>query len=320
VSFPDQKVWQTTLGGVAQFVAESKLRPPVIFVVGEVASLAPTLSWFQKRPLFGQSVLVTRPNVVRRSTARKILPEDFTSRLSELGAEVLYQAAIEIRPPDDWTAVEMALARLPEFDWLVFSSVNGVDALLDRLLDSVAGTLRVPSAPRDLRGLAGVRIAAIGTGTAQRLAEYYLRADLVPDEFRAEALADALAKEARGKRFLLARASRGREVLAETLKAAGGIVEQVVVYQSLDVESPDPEIAARLKAGRIDWITVTSSAIARSLAKLFGEDLGKSKLVSISPITSATLRELGFEPAAEAKEYTMEGVAAEILAATPAPP
>jgi len=318
VSFPDQKTWQTTLGEVAAFVARTKLRPPVIFVVGEVASLAPTSSWFDKRPLFGQSVLVTRPIVVRRWAAGQIPPDDFAARLSELGAEVLCQPAIEIRPPDDWSAVDAALARLREFDWLVFSSANGVDSLLGRLLQYVVGTLRVPSlndgtrsVPTthcDLRALAGVKIAAIGSATAARLAEYHLRADLVPDEFRAEALAESLAADARGKRFLLARASRGREVLAETLTAAGAIVEQVVVYQSVDVESADAEIAARLAAGRIDWITVTSSAIARSLARLFGDELRKTKLVSISPITSATLRELGFEPAAEAKEYTMEGV------------
>jgi uroporphyrinogen III methyltransferase / synthase len=300
VSFPDQKVWQTTLGGVTGFVAETRLRPPVIFVVGDVAALSPALLWFDKRPLFGQSVLVTRPNVVRCSAAGQFPPEDFTSRLYELGAEVLYQPAIEIRPPNDWSAVDAALARLPDFDWLVFSSVNGVDGLLGRL-------------PHDLRALAGVRIAAIGSGTAQRLAEYHLQADLVPDEFRAEALAEALAADAKGKRFLLARASRGREVLAETLAAAGGIVEQVVVYQSIDVETADPEIAARLKAGKINWITVSSSAIARSLARLFGDDLRKAKLVSISPITSGTLRELGYEPAAEATEYTMEGVVSAIV-------
>ena len=329
VSFPDQKVWQTTLGDVARFVAETKLRPPVIFVVGEVASLAVTLSWFDKRPLFGQSVLVTRPNlanVVRRSAAGQVPPEDFAARLYELGADVLYQPAIEIRPPDDWSAVDAALIRLDEFDWLVFSSSNGVDALLGRLLQSVAGIVRVPSAgdgtrsvsakQRDLRALGRVKLAAIGSGTAQRLAEYHLHADLIPDEFRAEALAESLAIEAKGKRFLLARASRGREVLAETLTAAGGIVEQVVVYQSSDVEKADPEIAARLKAGRIDWITVSSSAIARSLANLFGDDLRKAKLISISPVTSGTLRELGHEPAAEAKQYTMDGIVAAIVAAT----
>lgn len=331
VSFPDQKVWHATLGSVAALVADQKLRPPAIFVVGEVAALGPALSWFDQRPLFGQSVLVTRPKVARHSVAGQawhsrsvsglIEPGDsLTQALSELGAEVLVQPAIEIRQPDDWTAVDAALARLREFDWLVFSSVNGVEALLGRLLD-VGRPFRAdrdgPEGPshHDLRALAGLKIAAIGSATAQRLAEFHLRADLVPDEFRAEALAESLASEAQGKRFLLARASRGREVLAETLSAAGGIVEQVVVYQSIDVAAPDPEIAARLNAGRIDWITVTSSAIARSLVRLFGEALHQSRLVSISPITSATLRELGYEPAAEAAEYTMAGVVQAVMKA-----
>jgi uroporphyrinogen III methyltransferase/synthase len=293
VSFPDQKVWHTTLGEVAELVARTRLRPPVIFVVGDVAALGPDLSWFDKRPLFGTSVLVTRP--VEQAGG-------LVDLLSELGAEVLIQPAIEIRPPADWAAVDGALVRLAEFDWIVFSSVNGVDGLLARLLDATRG------APADLRALGGIQIAAIGSATAQRLAEYHLRADLVPDEFRAEALAEALVGHAQGKRILLVRASRGREVLAETLVAAGAIVEQVVVYQSLDVESPAPEIAERLRAGRIDFVTVTSSAIARSLAQLFGGDLAKARLASISPVTSETLRELGFVPAVEAASYTMAGL------------
>jgi uroporphyrinogen III methyltransferase/synthase len=113
---------------------------------------------------------------------------------------------------------------------------------------------------------------------------------------------------------LLARASRGREVLPDQLRDAGGQVDQIVVYRSSDVAAADPAISKELAAGRIDWITVTSSAIARSLANMFGEDLRRARLASISPITSATLSELGFPPAAEATEYTMCGVADAILA------
>jgi uroporphyrinogen III methyltransferase / synthase len=113
---------------------------------------------------------------------------------------------------------------------------------------------------------------------------------------------------AQGRRFLWARGSRGREVLADQLSHAGGQVEQVVVYRSRDIAEPDPEIASQLRAGKIDWITVTSSAIARSLVTLFGADLHKSKLAAISPITSATLRELGYEVAVEAQPYTMSGL------------
>jgi uroporphyrinogen III methyltransferase/synthase len=162
-----------------------------------------------------------------------------------------------------------------------------------------------------------LRIAAIGPGTADRLAEAHLRADLVPDQYRAEALAASLCAEipCGRKRFLLVRASRGREVLAETLRAAGGTVEQAVAYRSTDVAHADPEIAELLHAGKVDWLTITSSAIARATKSLFGDDLKKTKLASISPITSATLDELGLEPAVEATDYTLDGVVAAILRA-----
>jgi uroporphyrinogen III methyltransferase/synthase len=166
---------------------------------------------------------------------------------------------------------------------------------------------------RDLRALGGLRLATVGAKTADELRKYNLIADIFPDEFRAEALAAALAVAARGQRFLLARASRGREVLAEELTAAGGLVEQVVVYQSGDVTVPEEEIAQRLTAGQIDWVTVTSSAIAHALAAMFGDDLHNAKLTSISPVTTATLQELGYSSHAEAAEYTMDGVVAAIL-------
>jgi len=227
--------------------------------------------------------------------------------LTELGAECLVQPAIEISPTDDWRPVDAALARLAEFDWLVFSSVNGVQFLLDRLF-ATGG---------DVRKLAGIKLAAIGPGTSEELAKIpFARGWSTARSLSSRSPGGITRGRCPRKKFLLARASRGREVVAETLRAAGAAVEQIVVYRSTDVAQPDPEIAAALKAGRIDWTTVTSSAIAHSLAKLFGEDLRKTKIVSISPVTSATLRELGFEPAAEATQYTMEGVVATILTAT----
>jgi uroporphyrinogen III methyltransferase / synthase len=270
------------------------VRPPAVIIVGPVVSLAPEVSWFAARPLCGTSVLVTRPG----DQAAEVW-----QRLAELGAEVLVQPAIRISDPPDWAPVDAALDGLDRFDWLVFSSANGVRYLLERLW----------SHRGDLRRLARLKLAAIGPGTADQLARYYLRADLVPEEFRAEALAEALVAQGRGSRFLLARASRGREVLAEHLAAAGGQVEQVVVYTSTDLTESDPEITRRLAAGRIHWITVTSSAIARSLSAMFGSALGQARLASISPVTSATLRQLGYEPAAEASPYTMEGLVDAIL-------
>ncbi len=295
-SFSDQATYRCTLATVAATIAAHRVAPPAVIVVGEVAGLVPATSWFTARPLAGTTVLVTRP----RHQAGGLY-----DRFRELGAEVLVQPAIETVAPADWSAVDDALERLEHFHWVVFSSANGVRFLLDRLV----------ATGRDARSLGAARLAAIGPGTARELAQYHLQPDLVPGQFRAEALAEALHDEAPGRRFLLVRASRGREVLAERLRAAGAGVEQVVAYESRDVERPEAAVAGALASGRIGWVTVTSSAIARRLAALFGDDLKRTRLASISPITSAVLGELGHPPAAEAEEYTMEGVVRAILAA-----
>jgi uroporphyrinogen III methyltransferase/synthase len=340
-SWPDQQTIRCTLGTLAGVVAEREVRRPTVIIVGEVVSLAPEVSWFAARPLFGKRILLTRP----QDQAGPLY-----ERFTELGAEVLLQPAIRIGDPPDWAPVDAALDELDRYQWLVFSSANGVRYLLERLLGG----------GRDLRRLGQVKLAAIGPATADELRRYHLRADLVPGEYRAEALAEALVgrcggsspdpcsssgtaadsvsrdvlpsprsrrapRSGRGQgvrgsatgskpRLLLARASRGREVLAERLTAAGAAVDQIVVYSSTDVERADEDVAAAMAAGRIDWVTVTSSAIARSLVALFGDRLRRCKLASISPITSEALRQLGHEPAAEATEYTTEGLVAAILA------
>jgi uroporphyrinogen III methyltransferase/synthase len=294
-TWPDQSIIGCTLGNVAETIESSAIRPPAVIIVGDVVASMPAVSWFAARPLVGTTVLATRPSALTH--------DDLTDQLRRLGAEVLSQPAIVIGEPADWRPLDEALARVGNFDWIVFSSVNGVSYFFRRLLET----------GRDARHLSRAKLAAIGPTTAQELERYHLRADLVPGEFRAEALADALAEKAAGRRFLLIRASRGREVLAERLSAAGAAVEQVVAYSSRDVEQPDASIAARLAAGEIDWITVSSSSIARSLAQLFGECLRRAKLASISPVTSVTLRELGFSPAAEATTFTAAGLVEAIL-------
>ena len=292
-SWADQLTLRCTLGTLSEVIAQRRLRPPAIIVVGEVAALAPEVSWFAARPLFGARVLITRP----RDQAVELW-----RRLYELGADVQVQPAIEISDPPDWQPVDEAIGRLDHYDWIVFSSANGVRYFLERVC------LR-----SDVRSLGPLRIAAIGPGTAEELAQYRLRADLIPPQYRAESLAEALRGESPGKRFLLVRASRGREVLAEQLSAAGARVDQVVAYTNTDVAQPAPRMAAALADGQIDWITVTSSTIARSLVRLFGDQLQRSKLVSISPLTSEALRSLGHAPAAEAEDYTMEGIVQAIL-------
>lgn len=293
-SLPEQQVWTCRLDQVAQLLAEHKVRPPAICIVGHVAENEHLGDWFFERPLHGQTVLVTRP--LHQS-------EGMGDSLAELGARVLYQPAIEIGPPPSWTALDAALSQLGDFGWIVFSSRNGVDYFFDRLFHQ----------GYDLRALADCRLATIGSGTSQRLAELHLRADLEPQEYRAEALAEALIPLARGKRCLLVRASRGREVLAETLAAGGALVEQVVAYESRDVTAADPDIANCMASGEITWTTVTSSAIARSLVHMFGEALRQTRLAAISPLTAEVLEGAGFPATVVAREYTAQGVVEAIL-------
>lgn len=296
-SFPDQQVMTCTLGTVAKEYPKERLRPPVIFLVGEACTWQPTLGWFSRRPLFGQKIVVTRPEHQASSLA---------DPLAEAGADVLLAPTITIGPADGTGPLDNAINNLKQYNWVVFASANGVHYFLKRLLERGF----------DLRQLGQSKLAAIGSGTAQALKEYHLHADLIPEEFRAESLAAALIPQVQAapqKNVLLVRASRGREVLAEQLSAAGASVTQVVAYSSIDITTPDPAIAEKLAAGQIHWITVTSSAIAQSLVKLYGTALQQTKLASISPITSDTLRQLGYPPTVEATQYTMDGVVKAIL-------
>ena len=295
VSFSDQQTWTGTLAELAGQIRDSKLRPPVIALIGPAARQQAALGWFESRPLFGRRVLVTRPRHQAEALARP---------LERLGAAVDIHGAIEILPPESWQDVDESIAALDDgrWDWVVFSSANGVRCWLDRLLES-----------RDARALGPARLAGVGPVTSQTLGEYCLRSDLTPGVYRAEGLADELARQLQpGARVLLIRASRGREVLAQRLAAAGAEVTQVVAYRSVDAGEAAPAIVERMRGGGYDWTTVTSSAIARSLQATFGEALQRTRLASISPVTTGTLQELGLEAAAEAEQYTMEGVVAAI--------
>jgi uroporphyrinogen III methyltransferase / synthase len=243
-------------------------------------------------PLLGKTVLVTRP----ADQAAQMV-----NLLHQRGAKTIVQPVIQISEPDDWTKVDTAIDQIDRYDWIVFSSTNGVKMFCDRLEQ------RVGPQPN----LANLKVAAIGPATAAALYERHISVDLVPESFRAEVLALALADEADGHKFLLPRANRGRTILPDFLTQWGADVDQVVVYKSTDLSPETAEIApisAQLASSQIDWVTVTSSAIARSLARLFGENLKNTRLAAISPLTAETIRELGFTAAAIAKEYTIDGL------------
>lgn len=291
-----QQTIRCSLATVAEVVGERGLRPPAVIVVGKAVDLAPQLSWFDQRPLFGTRFLVAGSPI----TARRL-----RDQLTTLGAEVLTQPAVRITDPPAWEPVDAALDALDQYDWLVFTSGNAVDYLVRRLFDRGG----------DVRRLGLVKLVAIGSATARRLGQYHVQADLMPESFAVEALARSLVGDGEGGRFLLARASRDRPRLADALAHAGAQVDQIAVYHNADVESPDPDVAMALRSDEIDWIAVTSAVTAQSLARLYGNDLGRARLASISPMTSAALRELGCEPAAEASPHTVVGMIDTILRA-----
>jgi uroporphyrinogen III methyltransferase/synthase len=294
---PRQRTITGTLADLSQRVAEAKLTPPAITIVGRVVSLRDTLNWFETRPLFGQTVVVTRT----RQQASEL-----STRLEELGARVIEAPTIELVPPADWSAVDAALRSMGTFDWVIFTSQNGVSFAKRRIMELGL----------DARAFGGAKLAAIGDATAAAIADQLsLRVDLCPQSFVAEALAAELIErgEVARKRFLLLRADIARPILRQKLEQAGAAeVSDVPVYETKPAASLPPALLEALDERQLQWITFTSSSTARNFVGLLGKDylerLKGVKLASIGPITTATIKELGLTPTIEAEASNIEGL------------
>jgi uroporphyrinogen III methyltransferase/synthase len=290
-----QQTLTAPLHVLAERARAEGLTAPAVIVIGRVVALRQELAWFEQRPLFGRRILVTRP----RHQAGELV-----ERLVEMGALPFMLPAVEIRPIDDWGPVDRALRTLATYHWLVFTSANGVHALLGRL----------PALGLDLRVLGSVQLACIGPRTAEALEQYHLRPDYIPQRYQSEDLAAGLKAVLRpGQRVLLARADRGRELLREQL-AEVCTVEQVAVYRQVDAVDADEAVLGALRRGEIDYITLTSSNIARSLLSRLDAtcrgrlERGEVQLVTISPVTSTEVARLSLPVAAEAGEATVTGL------------
>ncbi len=297
---PEQRVLVTTVAEAAEAVAKAGIKPPAIFLVGDVVRLRDELAWFDSKPLFGKRVLVTRA----REQASAL-----TSELESLGAQCIEAPAIKILPPEDeYRALDDAINELSSYQWLVFTSPNGVDRFFDRLW----------SKKLDSRALAGAKLAAIGVSTAARLQRQGLRADIIPMEFRAEAVVEALEPHlSAGQRILIPRAAVARDVLPTQLTELGMHVTVAHAYRTVQGEADGAALAAQLAAGEIDIVTFTSSSTVTNLLDLLGE--GGAKLVAktlvacIGPITAETCLKHKIEPDVMAAEYTIDGLAKAIL-------
>jgi len=268
-------------------------------VVGATVGLREHVAWFERRPLLGRRVVVTRP----RAQAGEL-----AARLEDLGAEVELVPTIEITPPPDPVALDRAVQAAGTYDWIVFTSVNGVRVFFERMA-ALGG---------DVRTLASARIAAIGPQTAAELERRLLRPAIVPAEYRAEGLLDALGEgDLRGRRVLLPRAAGARAILPDTLRARGAHVDEVIAYAAIAPSAADADgLRNALTAGAIDAITFTSSSTVRNFAALAGADAlaaiagaPRPLVACIGPVTADTARELGLRVDVIAPTYTAAALA-----------
>jgi uroporphyrinogen III methyltransferase/synthase len=297
---PEQQTVTGTLATIGGIAAAAGISPPAVIVVGEVTDLRQQLNWFEGRPLFGKTILVTRA----REQA-----SDFRILLEERGARCVEFPTIQVMPPASWDALDNALRDLERYDWVIFTSVNGVSSVFERL--EVLG--------EDVRALRGIRLGAIGPKTARALQERGLRLDLVPSEYRAEAVIEALGEaEIRGRYFLLPRAAKAREVLPEKLAELGGKVDVVTAYETVRPRERAEEIRRLLREGAIDCVTFTSSSTVDNFVAMVGGDdipslVGKTAVACIGPITAATAREHGLHVEIIPGEYTIEALTAALV-------
>lgn len=285
-----------TLATIADLVEQRNFSAPAVTIIGGVVGLRPTLNWFERRPLFSRRVVVTRT----RDQASQL-----THDLRELGAEVLEIPTIKIAPPAERSGLMDALLAIGEYDWIVFTSPNGVSTFFDYFFKGF----------EDIRALGNLRIAAVGPATTACLKELHLRVDAMPEQYLAAKVAETIAafESVENLRILLMRAEAANPELPKQLEEMGAIVDDIPCYRTVP-ETEDLNGAAErfLEAGA-DWITFTSSSTVENFHARFNlsqvrEKFPAIKFASIGPETTKALRHLGFEPAVEAKEHNIPGL------------
>jgi uroporphyrinogen III methyltransferase/synthase len=305
---PDQQTVTGTLATIVDVVQTAGITAPAITIVGRVVNLRESLNWFEERPLFGQRILVTRT----RQQASTL-----SSRLSDLGAHVIEAPTIQIVPPTDeeWEPIDRVLQQIPAYDWVIFTSANGVRAAWDRLRHLTF----------DARHFGASHVAAIGPATKEALEQIGIVPDVLPEKFIGEELAAALQaqigeNELKGQRFLLLRADIARPILHDELLKLGGMVEDLAIYRTIRPKELPQNAKTFLQDTTKAWITFTSASTAENLWQMLTEEerqsVAKMHRASIGPITSAALSALGhgqWKPTLEAQNHTIEGLVDAIL-------
>lgn len=298
-----QRTVTGTLASLPEQAGQAGIKPPAVVIIGPTVALRERIAWLEKLPLFGKTVLVTRPRHQVHELRRM---------LTDAGASVLLAPAVEIHPPRNPAPLDSALRRLGEFDWVVLTSVNGVEQVFARLEE----------AGRDARAFAGVRIAAIGSATADALRAHGLTADLLPESYTTASLAEAMTQtqDMKSRRVLLARSEQAGDEPAVSLADAGAVLEEVAAYRTCPSDALRPDVAEALRKGRCDWITFTSASTVDGLwtvASAAGvrEAVKHARLAAIGPVTADAMRRRKLEPTAIAAEHTAGGLVRAIIAA-----
>ncbi|MCG8564869.1 MAG: uroporphyrinogen-III C-methyltransferase [Desulfobacterales bacterium] len=289
---------QTVTGTLATIVDEVKkagLKSPAMIVVGSVVNLREELAWFDKKPLFGKRIVITRA----RAQASSLI-----SQLTKLGAHCLEVPTIRIQEPEDITPMRQSIENIKDYDWLLFTSVNGVKHFFDTLYDM----------GRDVRALGHLQFACIGPVTKERLADHGIISDILPETYRAESVVDAFAPvDMEGKKVLLPRAMKARTILPESLREMGAQVDEVTAYETVLADEDRETLVQLLEDKAVDAVTFTSSSTVSNFVSLIEESrraelLDGVTVASIGPITSDTARELGLNVDIEAEAYTIPGL------------
>lgn len=292
---PRQRTVITTLAQLPEAAKNENITPPAITVIGQVVNLRTQLEWFENRPLFAKRIVVTRS----RSQSSELVEQ-----LSQMGADVLEFPTIRIEPPQNTQPLEDAIIQIIRYDWIIFTSVNGVEIFFQVLTNQGF----------DTRRLASAKVCAIGPATADRLKNMGIIADLVPPRYVAESIVEILQTKERldGMHILLPRADIARAELGELLRNKGAIVDELIAYHTImEKDSIKEDIIQALQQDNIDWITFTSSSTVTNFLAQINVDLlkkSKARIASIGPITSATLQKAGLTIHTEAEEYTIPGL------------
>ncbi|MCH8089526.1 MAG: uroporphyrinogen-III C-methyltransferase [Chloroflexi bacterium] len=294
-----QQTLEGTLSNIGGLAKQEGFSPPVVAVIGEVAGLRSELNWYEAGPLFGKTVLVTRSR--KQASA-------LSARLAREGADVIELPAIEIhQSPENVAALDRAIDSIDDYSWIVFTSVNGVEAFFDRLR----------AKGLDISALNGAKTCAIGSATARAIEDRGARVHLVPKKYVAEAVLEEFeGMDIRGARFLLPRAEGSRPLLVEGLKARGALVDEAPAYSALLPAQTAPRALKRLTDGEVDIATFASSSTVRNLVRILDGDLGPLGgvcIACIGPVTAATAEEVGLKVDVVASDHTIPGLVEELV-------